>query len=1083
MMRKKLLLFLILLKVSAAIGFAQSRQISGKVIDQESGETLIGVSIKVKGASLATQSNGEGEFKLRLPSGDQAILLVSYIGYTTKEVIINSQTSVTVALAKAISSLDQVVVIGYGTSSRKDLAGAVGSIKGTEIEKTPVTNIAEALTGRIAGVQVTTLDGAPGAEVVIRVRGGGSITQDNSPLYIVDGFIVDNINNIAPTDIESIDVLKDASSTAIYGARGANGVVIVTTKSPKAGQTTVTYNGYWQTKNFPRKLDVLSPYEFTLAQYEYAALRGLTSSDFTSFTKYFGNYEDLELYKYQKGTDWQEELFGRPVLSQQHNLSLTGGTDKTKMSFNSTYNKDDGLMLGSGVERFYFNFKMDHNISDKLKLNLAARYANNVVDGAGTSGGSSVRVSDGIQTRPVNGLADQIEIDPNNVNAGDDDYDEFLRSLINPIDLTAQDYRKRINKDLSLNAALNWNLNKALSFRSELAVTLRNSESKRYWGPLTGESRNVGNNQPLGEKTLGESNTYRWTNTANYKLKQTKNSNLSLLLGQEINTTSGSATFNRAKNFDVTLNPEKLFANMALGTSERLETTESRGEDILSFFGRANYIFKEKYILYATLRADGSSKFGPSNRWGYFPAASVAWRISDEEFIKDVKVISDLKLRLSYGEAGNNRVQNDVWRFLFRPTANRPYGAGDLNQTYYNVVNGSLPNPNLKWETTVSRNLGLDFGLFKGRISGTIDAYKNTTKDLIVDNEIPPQTGFPTQNINIGQTSNTGIELSLNGTILERKNFRLTGSFNIGRNIPKIDKLDGNDVRAVNSNWAGTDLKTADDYRLITGKTIGLMYGYVSDGFYTSADFESYNPATRTYVLKAGVPNSGTLLGGIIGIRPGTMKLKDLDGDGFVTADNDRQIIGSAIPTHSGGFGLNAVYKSFDLSTFFNWVYGNQIYNTGRIQYNMLYRTTFGNMANTVNYDNRFKYIDANGAVVTGLDELAALNQNATIWSPFSMGNASPVFSDDAVEDGSFLRMTYVTLGYTLPKTLTSRIGISSLRLYATAYNVFLLTSYSGYDPEVTTTRSGSYAALTPGVDYSSYPKSRTFTFGLNVNF
>jgi len=1081
-MIRKFLALLILLKVSA-LSFAQTRQISGKVLDESSGETLIGVTIKVKGTALGVSTNINGEFKLTLPSADKATIVASYLGYLSKEITVESQTKLTIKLKQSASSLDEVVVIGYGTATRKDLAGSVGSIKGKEIEKTPVTNIAEALTGRIAGVQVTTLDGAPGADVVIRVRGGGSITQDNSPLYIVDGFIVENINNIAPTDIESIDVLKDASSTAIYGARGANGVVIVTTKSPKAGKTTLTYNAYAQGKTLPRKLDVLSPYEFALAQYEYAKLRGETSSELSNFTKYFGVYDDLDLYKYQKATDWQKELFGRPVMSQQHNLSLTGGTEKTKLSFNSTYNKDEGLMPASGVERLYFNFKLDHDLSTKLKLNLAARYSNNIVDGAGTSGGSSVRIADGIQTRPVNGLADQIVVDPNDVAIGDDDYDEFLRNLINPLQLTAQDYRKRINRDFSINGALNYTPVKPLSLRSELAVTLRNSESKRYWGPLTGESANTGNNLPLGEKTLGDGTTYRWVNTANYRVKGIKNSKLILLLGQELNANTGTNTFNRAKYFDASLSPEKLFANMALGTSERLQTTEIRGEDMLSFFGRVNYTFKDRYILYATLRADGSSKFAPENRWGYFPSASVAWRISDEAFIKKLNLVSDLKLRASYGEAGNNRIPNDSWRFLFEPIANRPYGSGNINQTYYNVVNSSLPNPGLKWETTVSQNLGLDFGLFKNRFTATIDIYKNITKDLIVNNDIPPQTGFTSQQINIGQTSNKGVELSMNGVILDKKNFRLTGSFNIGRNIPKIDKLDGNDMRAVNSNWAGTDLKTADDYRLITGQTIGLMYGYVSDGYYTTDDFESYDAGSRSYKLKPGVVSSQTLLGGIIGIRPGTMKLKDLDGDGLVTADKDRRIIGSAIAKHSGGFGLNASYKALDLSTFFNWVYGNDIYNTGRIQYNMLYRTTYGNMANTVNYANRFKYIDANGALVTDLEQLAALNENATIWSPFSMGNASPVFSDDAVEDGSFFRMTYVTLGYTLPKSLTSKVGVSSLRLYGTVYNAFLLTNYRGYDPEVTTTRSGSYAALTPGVDYSAYPKSRTFTVGLNVNF
>lgn len=1082
-MIKKILLFFILFSFSSGVLLAQNRQISGKVTDGQTGETLIGVSVKVKGSAQATQTDMDGNFNISIPTAGNAILTFSYLGFTIKEVNVNNQTNLNVVLEKDISNLNEVVVIGYGTVARRDLTGAVGSIKGSEIEKTPVTSVAEALTGRIPGVQVTTLDGAPGSDVIIRVRGGGSVTQDNSPLYIVDGFIVDNINNIATTDIESIDVLKDASSTAIYGARGANGVVIITTKSPKAGKTTITYNAYGQAKNFPRKLDVLSPYEFALAQYEYGKLRGETSSELTNFTKFFGVYEDLELYKFQKGTDWQDELFGQPTYSQQHNLGFTGGTEKTKLSFNTTYNKDQGLMPASGVDRFYFNFKLNHEISKKLKVDLAARYSNNVIDGAGTSGGSSVRISDGVTTRPINGVADQIEIDPNAVSAGDDDYDQFLRSLINPLELTKQDFRRRANRDVSLNSALSWSITKQISYRSEIAATLRFGETQRYYGPLTGTSRNEGLNLPLGELSNANSQTYRFINTVNFKLKETKNHKVDFLAGQEVNTTSGSSTFNRAKYFDVTLSPEKLFANMGLGTSDRLETTESRGQDILSFFGRANYTFRDKYLFTFTGRADGSSKFAPGKRWGFFPAAAFAWRLSEESFVKSINTISDLKLRVSYGESGNDRIDNDAWRFLFEPSGNRPYGAGDISQPYYIPANPSLPNPNLRWETTVQRNIGLDFGLFKNRLSGTIDVYKNTTKDLLVDNEIPPQTGFPSQLINIGQTSNSGVELLLNGVIIDNKDFTLSGSFNIGRNIPRIDKLDGNDMRSFNSNWAGTDLKTQDDYRLITGRTIGLMYGYVSDGFYTTDDFESYNSTTNTYTLKQGVPTSGALLGGTIGIRPGTMKLKDLDGDGFVTADKDRQIIGSAVPKHSGGFGLNARYKAFDVSTFLNWVYGNDIYNTGRIAFNMLYRTTYGNMLNTVNYENRFKYIDGNGELVSGLEELAALNQNATIWSPFSTGTASPVFSSYAVEDGSFLRLTFVTLGYTLPKSIISKVGMSSLRVYGTVYNAFLWTNYSGYDPEVTATRSGSYSALTPGVDYSAYPKSRTFTVGLSVTF
>ncbi|HET7899214.1 MAG TPA: TonB-dependent receptor plug domain-containing protein, partial [Flavisolibacter sp.] len=342
------------------------------------------------------------------------------------------------------SSLNDIVVIGYGTARRKDLTGTVSSLPASQLEKIPVSSAAEALTGRLPGVTVTTTDGAPGAEIVIRVRGGGSLTGSNAPLYIVDGFRVSSINDIAPSDIASIDILKDAATSAIYGAAGANGVVIITTKSAKGGRTSINYNGFIQARTLPRKLKVLSPYEFVLAQYEYARLRSQTDVD--NFTKYFGVYDDLELYKNQKGTDWQEELFGNTAYSQQHSLSVTGGTEKTRMAFTFTNNNDQGLVPGSGYMRNYLNFKLNHEISRALKFDFNARYTNTVVDGAGTSGTANLRVSDGITTRPVNGIADQIILDP----GASDDYEQFLRNLVNPLELAAQDYRKRVNRILNL---------------------------------------------------------------------------------------------------------------------------------------------------------------------------------------------------------------------------------------------------------------------------------------------------------------------------------------------------------------------------------------------------------------------------------------------------------------------------------------------------------------------------------------------------------------------------------------------------------------------------------------------------------
>lgn len=1067
---------LFMLCMCCTIAFAQNRQIKGKVTD-ETGAGLAGVSVLLSGANSGVQTDANGNFSIAAPGTGAVTITISYSGYKSQTIKTDGKSEVSISLEKDVTALEDVVVIGYGTIKRKDLTGTVSSIGSAELSKIPVASAAEAITGRLPGVQVTTTDGAPGAEIVIRVRGGGSVTQDNSPLYIVDGFPVNSINDIAPADIATIDILKDAATSAIYGARGANGVVIITTKSAKAGKTTISFNSFGTARTLPRTLDVLSPYEFVLANYEYARIQNQSAVD--NFTKFFGVYEDLELYKYQKGTNWQKELFGKPVYSQQHNLSITGGTSKTKFSLSATNNTDQGLIKGSGYMRNYVNFKLNHEVSKALRFDYATRFVHTVIDGAGSSGSSSFRIGDAITTRPVNGLADIFTLDPTGT---DDDYEQFLKSLINPSKLIAQDYRKRLNYTFNTNLAATWNILPALSYRTEFSLDLGFGQNKRYYGPLTGESRNVGGNLPLGELTNSNSNGYRWTNTVNYK-KEIGKHDFTFLAGQEINVLNrGFSEFNRAKFFAENIQPEKMFANMTLGTQDRHTTTVFAGEKIASFFGRVTYQYNSRYLLTLTARADGSTKFAPGKQWGLFPAAAFAWRVSQEDFMSDVKFVNDLKVRLSYGQAGNNRIPNDLWRVQFAPTDFRTIGFGDVANPYYGYASSLLPNPDIKWETTVTRNAGLDFTLFKQRLSGSFDVYWNTTKDLLVESDIPQITGFSKQQRNIGQTSNRGIELGLTGTIVQSKNFQLNGTFNIGINKSKIDKLDGVNEKPFSSNWAGTDLKTQDDYRVYVGQTIGLMYGYVTDGMYSVSDFDSYNPITRTYALKAGVVNVGSFLGGAAGVRPGVMKLKDLNGDGVITAA-DRQVIGSALPKHTGGFGLSAVYKGFDLSANFNWVVGNDIYNTGKISFNQFYRTSYGNMLNTVNSDNRFKYIDAAGNLVTDLTELGKLNANAKMWSPFSFGTAVPVFHSWAVEDGSFLRLNNLSLGYSLPKNVITALRMTKVRVYATVYNAFIWTKYSGYDPEVSSTRSDGYSQLTPGVDYSAYPKSRNFTVGFNVTF
>lgn len=1074
-MRKFVLVFSVLVTFMFSVQ-AQTKQVTGKVTDVAN-EPLIGVSVNVQGSTQGAVTDAEGNFRINVPAAGNPVLIFRYLGFTTQEVSVGGRTTVNVTLTEDSKMLQEVVVnVGYGTQRKRDLTGTVTSVSGETLTQAPVSSAAEALTGRMPGVQVTTVDGAPGAEIVIRVRGGGSVTQDNSPLYIVDGFPVNNINDIAPSDIASIDVLKDAASAAIYGSRGANGVVIVTTKGAKSGKTAITYTGFGQARTLPRKLDVLSPYEYVLANYEYAKLRN--DDEVNRFTRFYGAYDDLELYKNQRGTDWQDELFGNASLSQQHNLNISGGTDKTKLGFTVSNNKDEGIMLNSGFQRTYLNFKLNHKINSALRLDLASRFSNTDIDGAGTNGTSQVRIADGIQTRPVNGLADVIEIDQQDISA-DDDYEQFLRNLLSPTELAKQDYRNRRDQTFNLNTALNWDILKSLAFRTELGLDLRFGQNKRFYGPLTGLARNEGLDLPVADLLNSRGNQIRFANTLNYNFTYAQNHAFTALIGQELIANNGTRQETRAKYFDAHLQPDFVFSNFSLGTVDEQSTFQDIPNNLFSFFGRLNYNFKGKYLLALTARADGSSKFAPGNRWGFFPSVSAGWRVSDENFMDNVDFLSELKFRLSYGEAGNNRIPDNAWRRTYRIESNRPIGFGDQPQAYWTSASRNLINPELQWETTISRNAGFDFGFFNNALNGTIDLYHNTTKDLLVESVVPAYTGYPFQQRNIGQTSNRGVELGLNGAILKKRDFNLTANFNIGVNRSKIEKLDGVDERGYASNWASTDLRGgADDYRLYVGKTVGLMYGFVTDGFYGVDDFES-NSGTN-YVLKDGVTDIGAFLGGI-STRPGVLKLKDLDGDGKITSA-DRTVIGSALPKHTGGFGLNASFKGFDMSTFFNWVYGNDIYNTGKIQFNMFYRTQYGNMLNTSNSDNRFKYINNNGELVTDLTELGELNKNATMWSPFSSGNASPVFHSWAVEDGSFLRLNNVTLGYSLPKSVISKFKMSQLRLYGTVYNAFLWSRYSGYDPEVSTTRNG-YAALTPGADYSAYPKSRSFTLGLNVTF
>jgi TonB-linked SusC/RagA family outer membrane protein len=478
------------------------------------------------------------------------------------------------------------------------------------------------------------------------------------------------------------------------------------------------------------------------------------------------------------------------------------------------------------------------------------------------------------------------------------------------------------------------------------------------------------------------------------------------------------------------------------------------------------------------MRADGSSKFAEGNRWGYFPSVAAAWRINDEPFLRGVDLLSNLKLRLSYGTAGNNRIGNDMWKMLYTTSdGDKPYFIDEERQNQL-VPGGTIANPDLKWETTYTRNAGLDFGFFNNRISGSFDAYYNTTKDLLIRANIPTNTGFDYQMQNIGETSNKGVELSLDGYIIQQRDFTLRASFNIAFNINRVEELGDVKMSLQSSGWYGSSSGPTGDYLLKEGEPVGQMWGYVTDGMYKYSDF-TYDSATETYTLKEGVPDNSTLIGASY-FGPGTLKFKKLSGEGnIVNPEDDRTIIGNANPDHTGGFNLIATYKGFDFSAFFNWVYGNDIYNANKLEFTSFPDSRlYGNLLSMMNWEDRFTTVHPEtGDFVYSPEGLQMLNQNSKIWHPMM---SRVVLHSWAIEDGSFLRLNNITLGYTLPETLLKRFFVDKLRFYVTGYNLWTLTDYSGYDPEVDTRRS---TPLTPGVDYSAYPRSKSVVAGVNLTF
>ncbi|MBN2236919.1 MAG: TonB-dependent receptor [Bacteroidales bacterium] len=1059
-----LALFIFLGSLSANQLHAQGKfTVNGKIIESEGLTPLPGVNVVEKGTTNGTSTDVDGSFKLEVSSSD-AVLVLSFISYKTQEISVSGRSTINVTLEPDAQALDEVVVIGYGTVKKSDLTGSVVSIGGDDLKKQSIASVAEALTGRMAGVQVTSTEGSPDAEIKIRVRGGGSLTQDSSPLIIVDGFPVNSMSDVSPTDIENITVLKDASSTAIYGSRGANGVIIISTKTGKEGKITASFNMFYGMKKIAKTIDVQQPEDFVKWQYEYALL----DNNLSSYEKYFGQWQDYDQYLGMVGNDWQQQIYGQLGEVKSADLGIRGGTENLSFNFNYARYDENTIMIGSDFKRNNVSFSLKNKASEKVDLSFTMRYSDTEINGGGaneqneiSSADARLRHSVGYSPIPLAGLTT-------------DNTDEAVSSyLVNPFVAVADNQRLQLRKNFNLLGSFSYKIIDNLKFKSDLGLDNRNDLDYRFYGRSTyyANNRPAAENQGLPALVFSDRKrqSFRNANTLNYDFKNllSEKHNLKVLVGEEMIITQDNKVYNEVQGFPKDFDFQTAMNLTTQGVPLTVDNFYSPDDKLLSFFGRVNYDFKNRYLLTATYRVDGSSKFLGNNRWGYFPSAAVAWKINEENFLKDVSWIEALKLRVSYGEAGNNNIPSGqtIQNFESSTTAY-------LNDIYnYWSASNTLANPDLKWETTVTNNIGLDFDIFHGRVIGSVEAYKNVTQDLLINFPVPG-TGYTSQYRNMGEIQNTGVEASLDIVAIEKPDYGLNFSFNIGFNKNKINSLGIMEDFGQATGWASTQI--GNDYLIQVGQAIGVMYGYLSDGRYEVSDFD-YDVATGTYTLKPGVVDNSAVVGPV---APGNMKLKDINGDGLVTVD-DNTIIGNANPKNTGGVVVNAYGYGFDLTAAFNWSIGNDVYNANKVEFTTSNQNgQYRNLSTIMADGDRWTNLDPNtGELVTDPTALAALNANTTMWSPYM---SRFVFSDWAVEDGSFLRLNALTLGYTAKESMISKIGVSKLRFYITANNVFIITNYSGLDPEVSTRRK---TPLTPGVDYSPFPRSRSIIFGLNLNF
>lgn len=1041
-----------------------ARTIHGRVTDGN-GEPLLAASVGEYGKNNGVITDNQGNYSITV-SSDNAVLVFSYIGMATQEIPVRKRDVINVFLEMDAQFLDDAVVIGYGQVKRSDLTGAVSTVKNTELEDRVITSLEDALRGKAAGVSIMQNDGVPGSTFSVKIRGASSVNASSTPIYVIDGIICDDAENISVGDVASIEIMKDASSTAIYGSRGANGVIMITTKQGRAGRVKVDLTATVGVQEAVRPYDLMDSREWAEMKYltqwqykSYEAAPGAEKGQWLNNPDYIyyrdspaenanwwrisknATYADYERYSNPDviNTDWQKAMF-RPAIYQDYRLNLSGGTDKSKYSIMGSYLNQQGIVVFSGYEKYTGRLNYETQLSPKFKLitNLSLTHTKRDGLATGTSDGVTTSM---LRQPPIKSL------DDNDLSGADDETEINISS--NPYYQAEHIVKDRVSNALNLRAVLDYNINKHWLVRITGTYAYGDNQNYTFY-PKTVQQGVKQNGRAIWEMTnyhklMNEDLVY-YTNTFN------KNHSLKVMAGFTIESFNNVRL--TAENHDFA-KEDLAENNIGQGVSPQVPTSsrDVNPYSMLGILGRVEYNLMNRYLFTVSMRADGSSRFGNNHKWGYFPSGAFAWKIDKEEFMKNARCVDAFKLRLSAGSSGNTAIP----AFRTLSTVSTAFVPMDGNKVEYGIKLDRPDNDELKWETTNQYDAGIDLVLWKGALSVTVDAYYKVTKDLLIEANAPYYTGYRKAWTNMGSVSNRGIEISLGSRLIENRNFFFDANFNIAFNRSRVISVPGGEQYFEATNV----IPGAGNFVVVkNGQPLGQWYGYKTDGVFRSQ--EEIDALPDGYKIFSVGKND---------LRPGDHKFVNMDDNPAITAE-DRTILGNGEPLFTGGFSFNIGYKNFELSTVFQYSYGADVLNAN------LHTLDAGRD----NYNQTRHLVDA--WTPTLYDASGELYYQGNPNGQYRMpgGMAENYCLSDFIEDGSFLRLSDVTLSYSFGRKVLHKLRISNLKLFVAGKNLYVWTKYFGFDPEVNT-KQGSLGDFMPSLDFGSYPRSRTFSFGVNLTF